>query len=91
MIYSIGKQLGEMAAHLERRLSEDPDDIEAMQKLAFVSESYRNFSMGGLKGFQDDFDRGYAAIVAEVQEFERSEQARYERERSDPSGLDSGP
>lgn len=66
MTCSIGEQIGAMVAHLENDLAEDPDDLEAMRKLALTSEIYRNFAMGGLEGFRQGYDRGYEAVEEDL-------------------------
>lgn len=96
MRFSIGEQLGAMAAQFERDLSDDPDDIQAMQKMALVSESFRNFSLGGLEGFKEQFDLGYENVVTGQRELERLEQAELEHKRGEQDkgstpGLGTGP
>lgn len=62
MKYSIGDKIGAMVAHFENDLAEDPYSLDALQRLALASEVFRNFSMGGLPGFQQEFDQGYDAV-----------------------------
>lgn len=63
MRINIGKLLGESTAHLEMDLSEDVLDTKTLQRLALTSEVYRNFAMGDLPGFKEDFVRGYQSVA----------------------------
>jgi uncharacterized protein YaiL (DUF2058 family) len=82
MSYLIGKQLGAMIAHLESDLYEDFGDLETLQKLALASETFKNLSLGGMEGFQVDFDKGYASVRRDLIEMEQQRQAQFLRERS---------
>lgn len=57
--YRIGELLGLHLAHCEETLSADPEDDVAIAKIREISETYRNFSQGGMPAFRDDFDHGY--------------------------------
>jgi hypothetical protein len=72
MGYLIGEQLGAIVALLEDDLSKDPYDLEAMQRLALASESYRNFSMGSLPRFQQNYDKGYASASRDLRRAEQN-------------------
>lgn len=96
MRFSIGEQLGAMIAHFEFELSSDIDNLEALQKLAFASEAYRNFSMGSLPRFQEDYERGYDAACSDLKAAETHAQRKFEAEQgilpeSSASDLSSGP
>lgn len=67
MMASIGKQLGAIVALLENDLSQNPDDVEALKKLALASEAYRNFSQGGLEGFGAEFKKGYERAASDLE------------------------
>ncbi|WP_195819421.1 hypothetical protein [Roseobacter sp. MH60115] len=56
---SIGEVLGTHLALFEHDLTEDPDNLEIMEKIRFISEAYRNFTSGGLASFSEDFEHGY--------------------------------
>ena len=90
MRYSIGEQLGAMIAHFENDLSEDFDNLATLQKLALASEAFKNFSVGGLEGLKDAFDKGYASANRDLKEMEEHQVAKYERERG-MSDLDPEP
>ncbi len=64
MTYSIGKQIGIIVAQLENDLHDDPDDINAMNKLAVISKSFHNFAIGDLKGFHADYEQGYDEVAS---------------------------
>lgn len=66
MYYSIGKQLGALLAHYEADLHEDPDDIEALQKISLISETYRNFTATEKPGFREDFEVAYQGSLSEI-------------------------
>ncbi len=89
MLYSIGEQLGAMVAHFENDLSKNPDNLEAMKKLALASESYRNFSTGELSGFQEAFDRGYVAVCQDLKRSEELQAA--DPTPGSPSHFEDGP
>ena len=61
---SIGTQLGELLAQYEEDLSLGGDSVENIQKVALISEAYRNFAAGEMPGFSDDFHAGYTEMVA---------------------------
>lgn len=63
MDFNIGKLLGQSAAHLHMDLSDDVLDKETLQNLALTSEIYRNFAMGDLPGFKEDFLQGYQSVA----------------------------
>lgn len=56
---TIGTVLGAHLALFEEDLTNDPDDMEVMEKIRVISEAYRNFAIGGLKQFRTDFEQGY--------------------------------
>ena len=68
---SIGKQLGVLLAQYEEALYRGGDDVETLQKLALISESYRNLVMAEKPGFEADFDVGYAAELESLLRDER--------------------
>ena len=55
----IGELLGTNLALFEHDLTDDPDDLVVMEKIRVISEAYRNFAVGGLATFKDDFEHGY--------------------------------
>lgn len=59
---SIGRQLGEMLAQYEEDLSLGGDDVETMQKLALLSETFQNFANSGRTEFVAEFDAGYSEM-----------------------------
>lgn len=96
MRFSIGEQLGAMIAHFEFELSSDIDNLEALQKLAYASEAFRNFSMGSLPDFQEDYRRGYDAVCRDLKAADAQAQRQFEerqdvRPGSSPPDLSSGP
>lgn len=66
MDFNVGRQLGVMLAQIEDDLREDPDNMEALQRMALLSESYRNFATAGKADFTNQFEAGYRACAAEI-------------------------
>ena len=62
MKHSTSERIGAILALLEDKLVEDPLNTETLQKIALVTECYRNLAMGGLPNLQNDFDRGYDQV-----------------------------
>lgn len=60
---SIGKQLGVLLADCEDRLYKGDLSVETMQKVALISEAYRNFTQSGVANFKADFDAGYSEML----------------------------
>ena len=73
MQYSIGKQLGLILAHFEYDLTQDPDDVEALQKIGLISESYKNFVAAELGNFKSDFDQGYEIGSTDIRKKEEAQ------------------
>ena len=68
MDYNIGRQLGILLAHFQDDLRENPDNVEALQKIRLISESYKNFATGEKPGFVADFEAGHSKGVAVVKQ-----------------------
>lgn len=79
---TIGELLGVHLALFEYEWQCKPDDIERARMVALISEAFRNFSDGGLPGFNEDFDRGYRLGKRDVR---RQDLTLEEPNRLDPS------
>lgn len=66
MHFSIGKQLGEVLAVAELELVQNIENKDALERIALVSEAYRNFVQSGKRNFELDFDAGYKDAYEEL-------------------------
>lgn len=89
MNFSIGEQLGMLLAYYEEDLRDNPDSIEALQKVSLVSASYSNFVSAGKPGFEIEFDQGYRKGEAAIKSRKEVDRASF---GSNPSqdGLEPG-
>ena len=86
-LHRIGVLLGTEFALYEHDLMVDSDNEEARKMIVQISEVYRNFSVGDLPGFRDDFERGYKLGRRDV-EMELESSFSNSSDQSPVAGLD---
>lgn len=66
MDVDFARALGEILAFQTNELNKDPHDKDALDRIAVISEAYRNFVSAGLSGFKESFESGLGQAQRDV-------------------------
>lgn len=93
MIDSIGRQLGINLAYLELELAQSPVELEILQKINLVSQTFKNFKRAGWEGFEAEFSEGYKVATEEISRNQEglAEDAKLRQFDDETPKLDGGP